>query len=252
MNDSVNNLGNRKETKNDELGQSQAGALTSISSSEAPSPSRRIVLGGIAGAALASINSACSKTPEPSVWDEEVQLADGRVIVVRQKRGGEFLYDGHRVNAEATKGYLKFLLPEIQAAHIEWSDAFMPLILNVHEGIVYVGGSPFIGRNFQEFQRPRSGWVVQRYNPTTKKWERIPASKTPEPIRKTNLLVNLTPPPDLKLMTLAIKASEQYNGRVPKNLPYVRPLEIHPEMLSLDPSRKSEWAQAMDDQDLTD
>ncbi len=140
MKDSVNNSGNREETKNDELGQSQAGALTSISSSEATSPSRRVVLGGMAGAALASINTACSKTPEPSVWDEEVQLIDGRVIVVRQKRSSESLYDGDRVNIQPTLGYLKFLLPEIQSTPIEWSDKFMPLILNMHEGAVYVGG----------------------------------------------------------------------------------------------------------------
>lgn len=207
--------------------------------------SRRTALGGIAGVALAGINAACSKTPEPAIWDEEVQLVDGRVIVVRQRRGGEMLYDGHAVNAQPTQGYLKFLLPEIQSTPIEWSDQFMPLILNVHEGTVYVGGSPFIGRQFQEFKRPRSGWVVQRYNPSNNKWERIPASKTPEPIRKTNLLINRVPPPEVKLMTLAEKSGPQYNGRTHENY-------IVPELRGLDVKRKSNYAQGIDDQDLAD
>jgi hypothetical protein len=242
MNESIGNPDQSDTSKSDELSNTQHSALPSISAGEAISPSRRAVLGGIAGTALATISAACSMGPDPAQWDEEVQLIDGRVIVVRQRRTGESLYDGHAVNAQPTKGYLKFLLPEIQTTPIEWSDKFMPLILNVHEGAVYVGGMPFIGRQFQEFKRPRSGWVVQRYNPSTKKWERIPASKTPEPIRKTNLLIDLVPPPEMKLMTMPIKVGKDFNGRN----------RIHPEVASLDPGRKSRFAQAIDDSDLTD
>lgn len=252
MSESIGTSGHYDMSKNKVPGNAQSNAFPSPGNREVTSPSRRAVLGGIAGVSLALINTACSKTPEPSVWDEEVQLADGRVIVVRQKRSSESLYDGDRVNIQPTLGYLKFLLPEIQSTPIEWGDKFMPLILNVHEGAVYVAGSPFIGRQFQEFKRPRSGWVVQRYNPSSKKWERIPASKTPEPIRNTNLVIDRVPKPELKLLTLAIKASKDFNGRIQRRPSYVAPGEIHPEMLSLDPNRKSGWAQGINDRDLTD
>jgi hypothetical protein len=219
---------------------------------------RRLLLGGLGAATLALTSSGCAlggagqATSVSYRWKEEVQLADGRVIIVEQGRGASRLYDGDRFNNEPTLGRLRFSLPEIQTAPIEWRDKFWPLILNVHEGVVYVAGSPFIGRHWDEFGRPRSGWVVQRYNPGTKGWDRVPASKTPISIRQTNLLIKVTPPEDIKLMTLQIKASKQFNGNIPTSPSYVGPHEIHPENLSLDPERLGRYAQGSLPENLTD
>jgi hypothetical protein len=212
---------------------------------------RRAILGSVLGSSLLAGCETMFIPENPQAtstrfhWDEEVQLADGRIIIVRQGRGTSRIFDGDRTNSQPTLGSLRFTLPEIQAAPIDWQDQFMPLILNVHEGKVYVGGSPWIGRHFNEFGRPRSGWVVQRYNPVTKGWERIPASATPEPIRTTNLLINRAPAEGIKLMTIAIKNSNIYNGRTSE-------ASILPEKRGLDPNRRSNYVDGTSDRGLTD
>jgi hypothetical protein len=220
-------------------------AQLSLSSGEVNSPRRRNAIVGLMGAALLPMVAACDSGQASKTtfhWDEEVELIDKRVITVRQGRGSSRMYDGQSVVGQPTLGSLRFTLPEIQATPIEWQDKFMPLILNVHEGSVYVGGSPWIGQHFEDFGRPRSGWVVQRYDPSAKAWVRIPASKTPETIRKTNLLINLAPPPSLKLMTLEVKASAEYNGRS----------RIDAEIKQLDPAKRTTYGSGFRDQDLAD
>jgi hypothetical protein len=212
---------------------------------------RRAILGSVLASSLLTGCETMFIPENPQAtstrfhWNEEVQLSDGRIIVVRQGRGTSRIFDGDRTNSQPTLGSLRFTLPEIQAAPIDWQDRFMPLILNVHEGKVYVGGSPWIGRHFNEFGRPRSGWVVQRYNSSTKAWDRIPASATPEPIRTTNLLINRVPAEGIKLMTIAIKNSNAYNGRTSE-------ASILPHLRDLDPSRKSVYADGITDRSLTD
>jgi hypothetical protein len=112
------------------------------------------VLGGLAALALGAGSAGCDDgqaTKTKYHWEEEVELIDKRVIVVRQGRGSSSMYDGQSVVTQPTLGSLKFTLPEIQAKPIEWKDRFQPLILNVHQGAVYVAGSPWIGRHFDEF-----------------------------------------------------------------------------------------------------
>ncbi len=250
INDAIGNTARSDPSKNKE----PANASTSTSSSANPSArtsiGRRAVLGGVGAVAFMGISGCetmflseeAQATSTPIRWNEEVRFADGRVIVVRQGRGTSRLYNGNRVVLRATLASLRFVIPEIQSTPIEWSDRFMPLILNVYEGELYVGGSPFLGRHFEEFGRPRSGWVVQRYDPSTQAWVRIPASKTPEPIRKTNLLIDLPPPESFKLVTLEIKASVAYNGNSGIDL----------EIKQLDPNRRTTYGSGYRDQALTD
>jgi hypothetical protein len=108
--------------------------------------------------------------------------------------------------------------------------------------VVYVGGMPFIGRQFEEFKRPRSGWVVQRYNPTSKKWDRIPASATPIQIRTSNLLIGRVPEPDEGVMTLSVKSGPRYNGRT----------NVKDSHMKLDPNRRSSYGSGLNDSALTD
>jgi hypothetical protein len=217
---------------------------------------RRTVLGGLAALTLGAASAGCDDgqaTKTKYHWEEEVELIDKRVIVVRQGRGSSSMYDGQSVVTQPTLGSLKFTLPEIQAKPIEWKDRFQPLILNVHQGAVYVAGSPWIGRHFSEFGRPRSGWVVQKYNPASQAWDRVPASQMPEPIRNTNLVIDRVPPPEMPRLTLQVKASKDFNGRSEAKTPASpTPIEIHPDRLRLDPNRKSRYAQGTDDQYLTD
>jgi hypothetical protein len=245
MNESKGNPGQSDTPKNDEPVHAYLRKPLSPSIGAGTLPGRRAVLGCVTGALIASL-TGCATSEQAATtrihWNEEVELADGRVIVVRQGRGTSHLYNAVGDVVLPTLASLRFTLPDIQASPIEWSDRFMPLILNLYEGALYVGGSPLLGRHFREFGRPRSGWVVQRHNPTTNGWDRIPASQTPEPIRKTNLLIDRVPPSSVKLISIEVKNSAQYNGRS----------RIDAESRELDPTRRSTYSDGLRDSDLTD
>ncbi len=188
----------------------------------APKPlgiNRRELLTRLIGLPLLGATAGCATSADAryatQFWDEEVQLADGRIFWIEQGRGFSNLSSlatGIERELTVTLASLKFFLPGISSTVIGWSDRFKPLILNVHDGKLYVGGHPFLGRHYTGFGVPRSGWVVQRYVPHSKTWERIPASHTPEPIRDTNLLMADAPKASLTVMTLATKTSKNFNG----------------------------------------
>lgn len=196
------------------------------------------------GTAAGCATSSDARYPT-KFWDEEVQLADGRIIWVEQGRGFSNLSSlatGIERELSVTLASLKFFLPGISSTVIEWSDRFKPLILNVFNGELFVGGHPFLGRHFTAFKRPRSGWVVQRYLTQSKAWERIPASKTPPPVRESNLLMADLLPAQGAVISLSKKASKDFNGSLGWS-PYFR---------RLDPNKASDWSIGYDDKALTD
>jgi hypothetical protein len=207
---------------------------------------RRDVLTRLLALPLLGTTAGCASSADArystQFWDEEVQLADGRIIWVQQGRGLSRLGYQPTYELYPTLATLKFFLPSISSTVIEWGDRFKPLILNVHDGKLYVGGHPYLGRHYSGFNRPRSGWVVQRYVPQSKAWERIPASHTPEPIRDTNLLMAAVPSASLTTMTLSTKTSKNFNGG-PGWDAYNR---------RLDPAFRSSWSQGSDEKNLSD
>src|SRR3569832_413933 len=89
-------------------------------------------------AALAGVCclAACSKTVE---WKEEVQLNDGRTIVVKQKRrceGGDYRAKT-RATCISAKAWLTFSLPEFSKDEITWQSSLSPMVLNVHLGQLF-------------------------------------------------------------------------------------------------------------------
>lgn len=205
---------------------------------------RRRLLTGIAAAPLFAQGCALgSRKPPEFTWKEEVLLADGRMITVTQWRATQQAYDGQYFSTIPRLGKLTFAMRETGGKEVTWSGAFQPLILNVHEGVVYLAGMPFTAREFEQYGRPRSGWIAQRLiaGPS---WERIKPAEVPETLRTTNLVkagawgrVD-----SVKLLTWAEKDSERVN----------RSGLYSPEKDSLDPLRKSRGASGLADRDLTD
>lgn len=204
---------------NDENPEYGAPRPVGLRDSRAPKPwgvNRREVLTRLIALPLVGATAGCATSADArhatQFWDEEVQLADGRIIWVQQGRGLSRISDGLTRYPYPTLASLKFFLPGVSPTVIEWSDRFKPLNLNVHDGELYVAGQPFLERHWFAFDKPRSGWVVQRYIARSKVWDRTPASLIPEPIRATNLLMAEIPNASWPVMSLSIKNASNFNG----------------------------------------
>lgn len=84
-------------------------------------------------ALTAMLFAGCSKTV---VWDEEVRLLDGRVIVATQKRrceGGDYQAPS-KASCTARESWLNLRLPEFSDSEIVWHESLKPMVLNVPGG----------------------------------------------------------------------------------------------------------------------
>ena len=158
--------------------------------------------------ALFPILAACGRE-STFEWKEEVQLQDGRVIVVTQKRRYERVYDGQSTGNLARSASLSFSLPETGNQTVEWQQHLMPRVLGIHQGKLYIVGFPPTYREFIEYGKIKAGWIGYVLNGS--QWEQIPFEQIPTEIYDTNLLIDWSV--DLpKLVTLAEKNSKQMNG----------------------------------------
>lgn len=111
-------------------------------------------------------------------WQEDVQLLDGRVITVTQKRRIE----QGRMPREA---WLIFKLPEFGDKEIVWHENLETQVLNVYKGKLYVVGIPFTEESFRQYGKPYPEYVPFRYEAGN--WLRIEFNEVPKAIYDTNM-----------------------------------------------------------------
>ena len=109
-------------------------------------------------------------------WDEEVQLSDGRMIIVHR---------AHKFNTENAliETALTFDLPEMGGKQT-WREFLYPAIVDVYEGKVYVVGDVRGSlAQFGAYRAPRLLYVAYVFSNGA--WQRIPFLDVPNPIRQT-------------------------------------------------------------------
>ena len=150
---------------------------------------------------------ACSNNV---TWQEEVKLSDGRVIVVTQKRLCEGTYNGSSYSSCIPRdAWLTLNLPELGKDDVTWNARLDPMVLNVHQGQLYIVGTPPTKREFDFYGRPQPHYLAYKFQ--NGQWQRTDFNEIPEVIYDTNLLLDL-PPKKMKLVTLSAKASQEMNG----------------------------------------
>jgi len=135
-------------------------------------------------------------------WKEEVQLNDGRVITVEQRK----LMQGG-IDREA---WLTINLPEFSVKPIVWHEHLRPMNLNIDNGMLYVVGMPPTNREIQLYGCPDNEVVGYRWKGG--QWLRIPFNQIPQSIYTTNMLIDQYPPDGSSFITLQAKNSKSLNG----------------------------------------
>jgi len=150
----------------------------------------------MAGAALAAAWLAWSyyDSRYPS-WEEEVQLSDGRVVVVRQKRQ---YFDHYGTN----QSWVTFSLPEMGGEQT-WYSHLRPQRIDVHQGKVYVFGAPRGQRQFQYYHYPRHWMVAFVWDGDH--FRRIGFMQVPPELRQKENVYRCVPDPRRRLFTLKDK-----------------------------------------------
>jgi hypothetical protein len=150
--------------------------------------------------------------PEYKTWQEEVKFNDGRVIVVKQKKRCQGAYTGGNYAACIPReAWLTINLPEFSAQEIVWHESLDPMIVNLHNGRLYVVGWPPTNLEFRLYGKPRPPYVGFLFE--NNQWKRIPFEEIPEAIYDTNMLIESIPPSGTTLLTLEKKESRDVNGK---------------------------------------
>lgn len=142
--------------------------------------------------------SACSKEVS---WKEEVLLHDGSKMIVERsvERGGRHESGQKPPYKEQS---LSFTMPGNNQA-IRWEDHysedlgmanFLPMLLDIHDGVAYLVASPMGCLSYNKWGRPNPPYVVFQYQ--GKEWKRVPLTELPSEISATNLIFSM---PDIKV-----------------------------------------------------
>jgi len=152
----------------------------------------------------------CARDAGFRTWQEEVKLNDGRVIVVTQKRRCESAYTGAEMApCISRETWLTIKLPEFGDKEIVWNEKLKPMVVNVHQGQLYVVGRPPTGREFDLYGKPQPPYIAYRWKEGI--WERMPLVEIPEAIYDANMIIDL-PPKETKFLTIIQKESSEMNG----------------------------------------
>jgi hypothetical protein len=155
---------------------------------------------------------ACSTPPQFVTWQEEVKLNDGRTIVVTQKKHCEGAYTGgNYADCIARESWLTINLPEFSAQPIVWHEHLFAIVVNIHDGRLYVVGFPPTEREFNLYgsQRPPYfGFVLENGL-----WKGIPFKEIPEAIYDTNMFMEAIPPSGTTFLTVTRKESKERGMR---------------------------------------
>lgn len=135
-------------------------------------------------------------------WKEEVKLADGRTIVVDQKRR----FDGRAVR----EAWVSFQIPGISDKPLEWHESLNPLVVNVNEGKLYVVAYPSTKAGLARYGNPSRGYVCFQW--VNGAWKQIRFEDVPPAIYQSNMLIWPVPNNESRLLTVAEKNGPDYNG----------------------------------------
>jgi hypothetical protein len=117
-------------------------------------------------------------------WKEEVQLADGRKIVVTQRRD-------HIPGYGTRRTWLSFNLPEMGGEQT-WSENMQPALIAVTaNGTVYVAGWPSGESQMEMYRHPRYGYAAYRWSGAG--FDRVPFLSIPEGLRKEENVIRCIP-----------------------------------------------------------
>lgn len=134
---------------------------------------------------LGGTMSACSSSS--MTWKEEVQLHDGRKIIVTRShtygRHGE-IGQGRLISGRS----ILFKIPGTDES-VEWSSdgSLSLLLLDFKDGVPYIAGKPNTCPSFNSWGRPNPPYVFFKY--ADKKWHRIPFQEFPDRLN-TNIVVS--------------------------------------------------------------
>jgi hypothetical protein len=118
-------------------------------------------------------------------WKEEVQLHDGRVIVIeRSVRTGEVPVEIGQPPGESDYT-LRFETEDGKAVTWEAGKWFDPMILDFFKGVPYVVATGRKGVAYERHGCPKPPYFVFRLNAGS--WERIYYEELPKPVRLANL-----------------------------------------------------------------
>ena len=107
-------------------------------------------------------------------WQEEVQLSDGRVVTITQKRK---YFDGYGTD----QSWVTFSLPETVGEQT-WHSYLMPMRLDVFDGKVYVFGRPRGVKQFTHYGYPKHLVVAFLWNGSS--FQRIPFNELPKQVKE--------------------------------------------------------------------
>lgn len=154
-------------------------------------------------------------------WQEEVKLSDGRVITITQKRRYESVYTGSNSGTLPREFWLTFKLPEFGDKEITWHENLSPQVLNIHQGRLYVVGTPSTELEFRQYGKPFPEYVPYRYE--AGQWQRIPFNEIPEAIYDTNMWIDNEPENNSKHISLSDKATEMKDDSLGDALKRISP-----------------------------
>lgn len=154
---------------------------------------------------LMSFN-AFSRSPEVLIWQEEVKLLDGRVIVVNQQRRYEGGYSGSDFGSTPRESWLTVKLPETGNQETTWHEKLDPSHLNITNGKLYIVAFPPTDREFYLYNRPRPPYIGYVFE--NKAWRRIPFNEIPVEMYDANLTLGSEKYIQAGQITLTDKAKE--------------------------------------------
>lgn len=155
--------------------------------------------------------SASARYGEFREWQEEVQLNDGRVIVVTQKKRCEGAYTGgNYAPCIAREAWLTINLPEFSNQPIVWHENLHAIVLNIDHGKLYLVASFPTQREFKQYGEPEPPYIGFRWEMTG--WKRISFEDIPKAIYDVNMLMEGTPPKDIQYLSVEKKQTKEING----------------------------------------
>jgi hypothetical protein len=128
-------------------------------------------------------------------WKEEALLHDGSKIIVERsvERGGR-----HPIGQEPAfkEQSLSFTMPGTNQT-IQWEDhysedigssSFLPMLLDIEDGIVYLVADTMGCLSYNKWGRPNPPYVIFKYQNNA--WTRIPLQELPADIKSPNLVIS--------------------------------------------------------------
>lgn len=118
-------------------------------------------------------------------WKEEVQLHDGRVIVIeRSVRTGEVPVEIGQPPGESDYT-LRFKNSDGKSVTWESSKSLRPMTLDFVDGVPYVVATGITGNDYARHGCPKPPYVIFEFKSGS--WERITYEQLPKSVRRANL-----------------------------------------------------------------